>query len=85
MALQNKIEIAEGTEVPEEIMEGIEGDSYFLLREIPGLGICGLNRFMFTVGLVIGLDTYCYKYRYCYPYESNNLETIKGDFLKWNG
>ena len=27
---------------------------------------CGLLRFIYTVGLVVGINEYGYKYRYCY-------------------
>jgi len=52
-----------------------------MLREIPGRGLCALFRFMFTVGLVYGIDEIGYVGRYCY----SNLADAKKDLGIWDG
>lgn len=54
---------------------------YVMLTEIPGRGLCGLQRMAYTTGLFCGLDEYPYVGRYCYH---TFHEAVK-DILKWNG
>jgi hypothetical protein len=54
---------------------------YYEIREIPGRGICGLQRFIFTTGLVIGMDEIGYQGRYCYSTENEALDAINS----WDG
>lgn len=46
-------------------------DSFIALREVPARGLCGLQRFIFTTGLLTDLTfdgmAYNYSARYCYP------------------
>lgn len=49
-----------------EIQEFLEKEGFTQLREVEGRGICGIMRFMFTIGLVYGLDTTGYRGRWCY-------------------
>lgn len=42
---------------------------------------CGLYRFAFTVGLVVGLDKFGYERRYCFDKWSEALESL----LIWDG
>lgn len=51
------------------MFEKFEAEGYSQLREIEGLGICGIYPFMYTTAIVVGIDEYGYKYRYCYPKE----------------
>jgi len=44
----------------------LENENYTNLKEIPGRGVCGLWKFLFTTGLCFGLDQYGYVGRYCY-------------------
>jgi len=53
----------------EEFKERLESEGYMHLREVEGRGICGLMKFIFTVGLVYGIDQIGYKGRWCYPNE----------------
>jgi hypothetical protein len=39
---------------------------YLTPREIGGLGWCAGYPFLFTYALVVGLDEFGYRYRYCY-------------------
>ena len=62
-------------QLTQELKEHLQSEGYVLLVETKDFGICGLQRFMFTIGLVVGIDRYGYARRYCYP----NLEqAVKG-------
>lgn len=82
---KEKLVIAEGTVIPQEIMDGISMDRYSLIREVPGLGLCGVNRFMFTHGLVVGLTPWGYSHRYCYPMHEYRVEDIVSILMEWDG
>lgn len=51
----------------EILKEELESYGYFQLKVVEGRGICGLQVFMFTVGLCYGLDETAFKGRWCYP------------------
>lgn len=59
----------------------LESQGYFNIRNIPGRGICGLFRFIFTVGLCYGINEHGYIRRYCY---SNLVDAISA-LEKWDG
>jgi hypothetical protein len=54
-------------------------------RELPGQGLCGVQRFIFSCGLLTELtfDGYSYDYtrRYCYHLASHALEALR----TWDG
>lgn len=64
-----------------QLIDQLRDEGYYALRELPGRGICGLYRFIFTVGLVYGIDKYGYKGRWCY---GDNLEARKA-LEEWEG
>lgn len=51
----------------DSLIKQLESEGYFNLHETKNYGIVGLFRFMFTTGLVVGLDPVGYNRRYCYP------------------
>lgn len=55
--------------VSKEEIEFYGSIGYNCLRYIEGKGLCGLSNFMFTIGLVYGIDKVGYVGRYCYPHE----------------
>jgi hypothetical protein len=57
------------------------GEGYFNLVEIPGRGIVGLRRFMYTVGLCYDLDEECYRGRYCFEHLRDAVEAL----IQWDG
>lgn len=59
----------------------LEELGYFNLREIPGRGICGTHRFIFTVGLCYGIDSVGYEGRYCFE----NMADAKEALMIWDG
>jgi hypothetical protein len=68
------------TELPERWR-----DVFMLTREIPGRGLCGVQRFLYTCGLLVDMRfdglSYDYKARYCYPIAADALH----DLLHWDG
>lgn len=64
-----------------QLIKYLEKEGYVELREIEGVGICGLYRFVFTTGLVIGIDTVGYKGRYCYP----TIVDARDALVHWDG
>lgn len=55
------------------IKEEVENLGYTHIKQINGVW-CGLYRFIFTVGLVVDIDSIGYKYRYCF---NNNSDAKK--------
>lgn len=56
-------------------------DEYFEFKNIPGHGLCALQRMIFTVGLFVGITEDYYKGRYCYP----DLRSAKDAIREWDG
>ena len=77
----------------------LESEGYFELRVVEGRGICGLQKFLFTVGLCEGIATNgfdTYDGRYCYPHEYtidavmalklwDGKQDPKGRWIKYKG
>lgn len=61
----------------------LKENGYVEIREVPNVGICALRGFMFTVGLVVGLDENSFRYRYCYPHK--NAGDAVGALRAWDG
>ena len=59
----------------------LKSEGYSDIREIPGRGICGLRDFIFTTGLVIGMDETQYYGRYCYSSKDDALKALN----EWEG
>lgn len=53
-----------------KLKKSLEDQGYREIIEIPNKGICALFPFMFTVGLVTGIDEIGYEERFCYPLEN---------------
>lgn len=65
----------------EIIMKMCADLGYARLRVVPGRGVCGILRFIYTVGVCYGLDETGYAGRYCFDTAQN-----AGLFLQdWNG
>lgn len=54
---------------------------YECLRQVPGHGLCGLHKFMFTTGLVFGIDEQGYHGRYCYTQWADAWKALRA----WDG
>ena len=67
--------------LPKTLKKQLLKEGYIDIMLIPNKGICGIMRFLFTYGLVIGLDTTGYKGRYCYK----DLVTATMALHMWDG
>ena len=63
------------------IKEELEKEGYYSIREISDKGICGLRKFVFTTGLIIGMDMVGYKGRYCYSSAKDAQKALD----EWDG
>jgi hypothetical protein len=62
-------------------VEELQKEGYYSIREIPGQGLCGLMKFAFTTGLVIGMESWGYKGRYCY----SSAADAQKELDEWDG
>jgi len=61
----------------------LKENGYYNLKVIEGKGICGLQNFIYTIGLCYGIDEIGYYGRYCFPKEFT-LDSIIA-LSVWNG
>lgn len=54
---------------------------YMMVRKLPTGEIAGLQRFAFTVGIVVGLEPFSYRIRYCY----DGFSEAKKSLEAWDG
>lgn len=59
----------------------LEGNGYFNVRQLSTGEWAGIQQFMFTFGLMVGLDRYGYRTRYCY----GNLVEAVAALDAWDG
>lgn len=64
-----------------DLKQFLTDEGYTYLKEIPNKGLCGIKRFIFTTGLVYGLNEIGYKGRYCHHSHAEALEALNN----WNG
>jgi hypothetical protein len=58
-----------------------DSPEYYFIREVPGMGLCGIRPMFYTVGIFYDIDVYgCYKGRYCY----GDLEAAKDALARWD-
>lgn len=62
------------------IHEFLAESGYTDFRTVSGK-LCGLQKFMFTTGLVVGLDAAGYEYRYCFENHDQALAALEA----WDG
>ena len=65
----------------EELVQFLRDNSYFDIRDVPGRGVCGLMRFIYTVGVCYGMDDGGYQGRICF----SNLADAIGFLAEWDG
>lgn len=63
-----------------QLIAFLAANGYTHLREIDGQ-VCGIQKYIFTWGLVVGLNMASYERRYCYEHEQDALEALSA----WNG
>lgn len=64
-----------------DLLRELESNGYTNIRLIPGRGLCGLHRLLFTTGIVYGLDLDGYKGRFCYHTKPEALKALE----LWDG
>ena len=64
-----------------KLIQFLETEGYYEIRNIDGQGLCGLRKFAFTTGLIIGIGQLTYVGRYCFPSEQDALNALND----WNG
>jgi len=76
------------------MLDYLKSEGYYEIKEINSKGICGLMDFMFTTGLVIGMDRMGYFGRYCYKTRQEALNALNswdgsgdppGNWIKYKG
>jgi hypothetical protein len=67
----------------EELAEAMarDGDPTLGLRTLPNHDVVGVRRFMFTWGLLVGIDGSGYRLRYCYEHQRDALNAL----MAWDG
>lgn len=72
---------AENRKEDEKLIQFLKSEGYYEIRNIDGQGLCGLRKFAFTTGLIIGIEQLTYLGRYCFPSERDALNALND----WNG
>jgi hypothetical protein len=67
------------TEIDPHLALALHSSGYTSLRLHRGR-VCGLHRFMYTVGIVVGLDLQTYSHRYCYT----DFAEARGSLGEWS-
>jgi hypothetical protein len=67
--------------LPPYLTATLEAQGYAYLRELGDAGICGIKRFNYTWGLVVGIDPIGHGRRYCYEVEKQALDAL----AEWSG
>jgi hypothetical protein len=63
------------------LIEYLKNEGYYDFRKVPNKGVCCLRKFLFTTGIMVGLNYDYYDGRYCYSNEHEASEELK----KWDG
>jgi hypothetical protein len=68
-----------------EVLPEVWLDQFLRVREVPGQGLCGVQRFIHSCGLVTNLTfdelEYDYKARYCFPLGNEAIVAL----MVWDG
>ena len=60
-----------------ELIEYLKTEGYFEFRKVANFGLCGLQKFVFTTGIVVGLNKIGYYGRYCYSDYNEASDELK--------
>jgi hypothetical protein len=63
------------------LIEYLKTQGYYQFKKVPKKGICGLQNFVFTTGIIIGLTPVGYYGRYCY----SNRHEASDELTNWDG
>lgn len=67
----------------ENLKPYLEENGFTMLKVVEGRGICGVQKFIFTVGLCYGIDQTGWFGRWCYPH-ADALDAVLA-FNIWDG
>lgn len=67
--------------IREELKDFLTKEGYSYICEREGRGVCAIFKFMFTVGVVCGIDSTGYRGRWCYGSEVEAVYAI----TQWDG
>jgi hypothetical protein len=67
----------------QKILHILRKEGYRNIRNVPGVGWCGVMDMLFTVGVFCGLEQYGYRFRYCFSKELP-AGTAEQELKKWN-
>lgn len=65
----------------ENLIELLKNEGYTDFKYIENVGLCAINRFMFTHGLLVDLSTIGYDRRYCF----HSYEEALNSLNNWDG
>ncbi len=64
-----------------EQLDRIKKENEFLDIKVMNGKVYALNRFIYTTGLLVGVNEHTYEHRYCYPNHADAREA----FATWDG
>lgn len=67
--------------VSAELAEILKRNGYSVFRRLDNGEVAGISQFIYTFGLVLGLDETGYRTRFCYPDFASALQAL----LIWDG
>jgi len=59
------------------VQEALSIEGYTHMRKLPSGEWAGLFKFLFTIGLVVGIDMTGYRIRYCFADEKSALQSLE--------
>ncbi len=73
--------ISEEDAIDLKLLKILKENDYYFLKVMPNGEIAGLHDYVFTVGLVVGLDEIGYRTRFCFDSASQAIVSL----LNWDG
>ena len=58
------------------LIKYLEADGFYSIKRLATGELAGLMKYMFTTGIVVGLNEYGYRIRFCYPEEEKANEAF---------
>lgn len=80
-ALKLIIDYFQGKPLDFDFLKEVEKEGYFNIRYVPHAGYCGLHRYIYTIGICIGLNTVGFNERFCF----DSLLGAKSFLDTWDG
>lgn len=71
----------EAAEVERRFLRDMQAEGYTFVRKLPSGEYAGLFKFIATTGLVVGLNEFNFRTRFCYDYISDAFDALQ----QWDG